>query len=114
MSEIIALRTLIMGMSSFPLWNSHIADAEIDNMEMLNYPDLHLCRFVLTEDKGDDGSVWHAFLDKPANAPWRSMRRDHSDIKLMGEGYSPTAACEDLLNFTAELLHVDYHDSENM
>ncbi|KAG9653039.1 hypothetical protein KCU64_g8164, partial [Aureobasidium melanogenum] len=97
MSEIIALRTLIM-----------------DNMEMLNYPDLKLCRFVLTEDKDNDGSVWHAFLDKPASGPYHSMRGDYKDIMLIGEGYSPTEACEDLLNFTAELLHLSYFDSQNM
>ncbi|KAG9515354.1 hypothetical protein KCU93_g9492, partial [Aureobasidium melanogenum] len=101
MSEIIVLRTQI-----------------IDNMEMLNYPDLQLCRFVLTLDiMDDDNKTWHVFLDKPARLPFdlnQHTTHGYNDIRLKGEGDSPEDAYKDLLKWTAEFLHHSYDNPKKM
>ncbi|KAG9700866.1 hypothetical protein KCU95_g945, partial [Aureobasidium melanogenum] len=103
MSEIMALRAQIM-----------------DNMEMLNYPDLQLCRFVLTVDHElhDGDPFWHVFLDKPTHHPFNpdqpSMTKGYGDIKFQGEGDTPEDAYKDLLKWTAEMLHNGYVNSKKM
>ncbi|KAG9660180.1 hypothetical protein KCU95_g548, partial [Aureobasidium melanogenum] len=103
MSEIMALRTQIM-----------------DNMEMLNYPDLQLCHFVLTvnHDNDDGDPFWHVFLDKPAHHPFSphqpSVARGYCDIKFQGEGDTPEDAYKDLLKYTAEMLHRGYANPKKM
>ncbi|CAD0081690.1 unnamed protein product [Aureobasidium vineae] len=86
-------------------------------MEMLNYPNLQLCRFVLTVDD-EDGSLWFVFLDGPARLPYDphqpSMLRTYSDIKFKGKSDSLEDAYKDLLEWTAEMLHRDYRDGKKI
>ncbi|KAH0280714.1 hypothetical protein KCU91_g829, partial [Aureobasidium melanogenum] len=101
MSEVMVLRTQIM-----------------DNMEMLNYPDLQICRFVLTVDENHeyDEEIWYVFLDKPARVSYDSGQpstgRGYDDIKLVGKGDSPESAYRDLLKLTADELHIAYRDNK--
>ncbi|KAH0026925.1 hypothetical protein KCU78_g4180, partial [Aureobasidium melanogenum] len=118
MSEIMVLRTQIMGKLDFHSDLLHNADAETDNMEMLNYPDLQLCHFVLTFDENYeyDEEIWYVFLDKPARVSYDSGQpstdRGYDDIKIVGKGDSPESAYRDLLKLTADELHIAYRDNK--
>lgn len=89
-------------------------------MEMLNYPDLQLYRFVLTvdHDNNDGDPFWHVFLDKPprlAYSPFEpSMAQGYGDIKFQSDGDTPEAAYKDLLKYTAEMLHKGYANAKKM
>lgn len=100
MSEIMALRTQILGSSLTSHAQNHL-NAVVDNIQTLHLDFKPDSRFMLTCSNDDEPEEWTVVLGLPAEA----RPGQYSQYYEHGKGESPEAAYKDLLKNTAWELH---------